>query len=657
MRHTLTLIKILLLAGWLTSPSTAQPIHQRSLGQLEERLANIDSERSQLAYLTLRSGVGSLGWQSQLHSEADHTEWARIDFSQPQTIEQVTLVPILWRNTQTGIQADGFPTRFQVVAGDSEESTGTVLASFDDPSELLPRTAPLVIPLPPTTAKWIRVEASELSPRALDGKFLFQLSEILAFSGEDNVALHQSVTVSSSEKRRVQRSIPAKTLVDGVTPYLINSPQLPGSTAYVAFYHTGPQASLTLDLKKSVPINRIHLHAADLSENIPQVHHSDYGIPKHLIIEGSTRPDFADPIPLVEYERDTIYDGGPTLAWRFPETNCRYIRITAIDGYKAPEAQERWRCIGFAEIEVFSGGANVALGTPVHLNLQPPSQEGSLASLTDGRNHFGTILPVREWMEQLARRHDLERERPLVEAERDKRYARQKTMLRIMSWIAAALAVAIVISMLLNRIFHLRRTAQLKERFAADLHDELGADLHTIGLLSDLAQSSRDDPQKLDTYLQQIRSATEETGTAVRHLADMQSATPYPNLETTMKQIANRVVVHLQHELSIQGEDQFDQLPAGARSDLILFYKECLINICRHSEATKLRTTLAAKGRTIHLAISDNGQGITDNDSTQVPKSLQRRAKLLGGKVTVETSAITGTTIHLKLRQRRFGIR
>ncbi len=657
MSHTLTFFKALILAALLAPLTTADPTDQRSLEQLEDRLSAIDAERADLANITLRSGVGNLGWLSQLHSEPAHTEWAQVNFARTHSIDQITLVPVLWRDPQIGTQADGFPTEFKVIVGNRKVPQGTVVASFTKTDNLQPRQAPLVIPISPLSADWIRVEATELSPRSLDGSYLFQLSEIMAFSGAENVALHQTVSVSSSTRRRVSKSNPKETLVDGVTPYLINAQQGKASTAFVAFFNTGPQAILSMDLGKFVPINRIHLHATDLSENVPQIHHADYGVPKHLIVEASLDPEFSKPITLIEFERETIYDTGPTLMWRFPETQCRYLRIRAIEAYKAPEASERWRCIGFAEIEVFSDGTNIARDKSVRFNLQPPSQQGSLDSLTDGRNHFGNIIPLRSWVEQLARRHDLEVERPLVEAKLDKHYERQKSNLRIMSWLAAALAAGIIISILLNRISRLRQTAQLKERFAADLHDELGADLHTIGLLSDLAQSSQGDPKKLNTYLQQIRSATEEAGTAVRNLADMQTEAPYADMPAAMRQIADRVVVHLQHDFSIVGESHINQLPPATRSDLILFYKECLINICRHSEATSLTTSLKCDDKETQLSISDNGHGLTDLESGQVPHSLQRRAKLLGGKVTVNSSTDAGTTIHLNLRLPRFKFR
>jgi hypothetical protein len=44
-----------------------------------------------------------------------------------------------------------------------------------------------------------QVETTLMSPRAWDGKYIFQLAEVLVFSGEENVALQKPVQISSPE--------------------------------------------------------------------------------------------------------------------------------------------------------------------------------------------------------------------------------------------------------------------------------------------------------------------------------------------------------------------------------------------------------------------------------------------------------------------------
>jgi len=175
------------------------------------------------------------------------------------------------------------------------------------------------------------------------------------------------------------------------------------------------------------------------------------------------------------------------MMWPLPDNSCRYVRI------RCPDEEIRFR-FGFGEIELFADGRNLALNKLVFPRGGEEQVLGNLGrsptALTDGRNLYGNILPIRSWMNQLARRHDLETERPKIIEELNRRYARQKTNLRRMSWLAVGLAAAVGVIILFDRMLRIRQVTQLREQFAADLHDELGANIHSIGLLGDLAREA-----------------------------------------------------------------------------------------------------------------------------------------------------------------------
>ena len=204
----------------------------------------------------------------------------------------------------------------------------------------------------------------------------------------------------------------------------------------------------------------------------------------------------------------------------------------------------------------------------------------------------------------------------------------------------------------------MRQVARIRERLAADLHDELGASIHTIGMLSDLAEDANGTSDELATLHRRIRAETERSGAAVRHCTDMLQADGlYTNLLADMQRASNRIMVKLEHDISIDGEKFLNQLKPRTRADLFLFYKECLVNISRHSEATKFTTHLTATGRKIHVTISDNGRGLLKSEGNAIPPSVKRRARLLGAKVTAENLATGGTCIDLKLRTHHWGFR
>ena len=68
---------------------------------------------------------------------------------------------------------------------------------------------------------------------------------------------------------------------------------------------------------------------------------------------------------------------------------------------------------------MFAGGRNVLLGRELSADFERFTAHNTPAFLTDGANAYGSIIDTRDWIEQLALRHDLETERPQVQASLD----------------------------------------------------------------------------------------------------------------------------------------------------------------------------------------------------------------------------------------------
>ncbi|MGB6219943.1 sensor histidine kinase [Haloferula sp.] len=496
-----------------------------------------------------------------------------------------------------------------------------------------------------------------MSPRAWDGLYTLQLSEILVFSGEENIALRQPVDVSST-KATSGPGWNKKFLVDGFVPYLMDAASGEQSVAFVSQIGIGNTPFLTMDLGEVEQLDRIHYHAIDLSDTVPQAIPDDFGVPGKILLEGANQSDFSDAKPMVQIRLDSIYDKGAIIMRRFPAIACRYVRLTASDPYIFRHPRITGTQFGAAEIEFFADGRNVAYGRTFEADFPAGGPPRLFAALTDGRNLYGEILATRNWLNQLAKRHDLEVERPMIIAELDRRYSRQRANLDKLGWLVAFLAVGIVFTILIDRIIRMRQIARIRVRLAADLHDELGANLHTIGLLGDLISGARDSPEEIDTLSRRIRSETDRSSIAVRHCSNMLAAKElYQDILAEMQRASNRIMARLEHEILIEGEEHIKALAPRTRADLFLFYKECLINISRHSGASKYTTELKATAKEIHLKISDNGRGLDTSEKKKVPSSLKRRSKLLGATVKVGSPPEGGTHIELNLRTRIWGIK
>ena len=633
------------------------PIKELGISELEERRDSITAELEQLAVVNLRTGaLGTSGYRSfqQDHPEIEG-EWIQIDLEREAAIDEIVLVPTLWRyGDGEGYQSDGFPETFRILAGKENDREGTVIATFDSSDKLLPRVAPVLVPLDGVRASWIRIEPSKLSLRERDRKFIFQLSEVLVFSGETNVALHQSVSCASDVPLNNGIWKPNR-IVDGGTPYFMDSAQ--GDEGSTHFQKLSENPSLTLDLEQEYAISTIHLHAAYLSKSAPPEFNVNRGIPKIFTIEGANQSDFSNSTLLLKHEFEDIGEFAPILMWNIPPTRCRYIRITGqpfVAQETEPSVFRGSNMIGFAEVELLAEGVNVALHKGPIKDSVPGSDHPGLAKMTDGTNIYGDILPLRTWMNQLARRHDLEAELALVAARLDTLYEKQQATLLLLKRLTIALVILVAVTMLIGRHLRMREAARIRERFTADLHDHLGASLHAIGILGSHTKDILDSPEKLTKTLDEISVMTMRASEATRDFCNQQlSKEAHENLLADLKRTTGRMIANLDYTFTIEGEEFLQQLKPRVRSDLFLFYKESLININRHADASEVHILIQADPRHIHLSISDNGRGIPENEQGLVPPSLARRARYLGSKVKIESPPNGGSRISLKLNTRR----
>lgn len=642
---------------------------KQSQGRLEQRLSEIDSRLGEVAHLSLRSGSGSIGYRSDSYSSPDHKEWVKIQLKEPRTIEELVLVPTLSRSSQSGFHADAFPRELRIWAGTDEDLKGQLVGTFHSEPSVLPRIAPLALKIKPITASWIQIEATQLSRRDSDGNFCLQLSEVMVFTGKENIALHQTV-YTSTDSRENSRAWSKEYLTDGHTPFLMDAAHGEHSTAYLGT-HMAPPA-LIIDLESAYPLSQVHFHAMETSDTVPTALTGNYGMPNHIKIEGANRSDFSDAVLLLDVVRKNLNESGPIMMWPLTDASCRFIRISSImtfpdtprsnsplsiDGKRKASASSvpiylSW--IGFSEIELMSKGENVALHKPFTALNITTNPGRNIKALSDGRNFYGSIFTIYEWMSQLAERHDLELERGVVTAELAVRYAKQKQTLRRLIWLAATLTAVIFITIFVERRLHRHRLANVKQRFAADLHDEIGANVHTIKLTTQLISKRADQlPKEINQLTERIQAVADRTNQAIRHVTNIQTSTElFTCLPDELKRTAERILIGVENQFKMEGEESLGQLSPRRHNDLVLLYQECLINICRHSSASEVETFLTASQRHIELIVNDNGIGLDQDRQNQIPPSLARRAKLLGAKIRIESSPENGTKVAVNLRRR-----
>ena len=651
---------LLLISTWLISlvslisaqadSSQANP----SISELESRLSGIQSRIDSLAYPSLNTGVAPIGYRSPPKKSADETAKLTIELSEPALIDKIVLVPPIWRAGNAHFQADAFPQALSITGkSPTQQSTQRnpiLLKDLPDTSDLLPRIAPVVIPLStPQVLSSVTIEADKLAQRAINGDYIFQLAEVFLFSGDRNVALHQKVILSHpTHPTSRTKGWGPEYLVDGIVPYLMDSSQGESSLPFVSNALTKVKSpSLIIDLGKETLLDGIRFHTVDQGDTLPQTYPGDYGLPKHFILETASDPSFQDARPLLKAH---IKAPGPMHSWPLAPIKARYLRLRIISPYLVQD-QPRF---GLAEIEIFSNSKNILLGKKITTNFPSSAYYISPSLLTDGKNFYGNIIPIRQWMEQLAERHELENEKLHIETSLNQRYQSQQKNLQRLLWSSAIVTIGFIALLLYSRLKRIRQESLIRERIASNLHDELGANLHALGLIGKLVEQSIDKPDRLKTLTHRIHTLTHLTGNATRDCSHMlRNKNLHNDLLNEMKRQAKLLLCDLSYDFDIKQEALLKQLPRQSRIDLHLFHKEALTNIIKHSHAqnVSILLTLHRSFPYIHvtLDIIDDGSGMTEP-----APSITRRAKLLRAKLTCLPPQKSGT--HLQLSFKRISI-
>ncbi len=192
-----------------------------------------------------------------------------------------------------------------------------------------------------------------------------------------------------------------------------------------------------------------------------------------------------------------------------------------------------------------------------------------------------------------------------------------------------------------------------RSRIARDLHDQLGANLTQVALLSEMAKSDRDLPEEVESHADQILQTARET----THALDEIVWAVNPSNDT-LEGLVNYAVKYAQEYLALANlryrAEVPAQLPAAAlppevRHNVFLAFKESVNNVVKHAQASEVWIRLELKPGQFTLEIADNGRGLAHMDPQRAKtrnglKNLRKRLEEIHGEFTM-TSAPTGGTI------------
>jgi ligand-binding sensor domain-containing protein/signal transduction histidine kinase len=204
------------------------------------------------------------------------------------------------------------------------------------------------------------------------------------------------------------------------------------------------------------------------------------------------------------------------------------------------------------------------------------------------------------------------------------------------------------------RVARVIEMERVRTRIASDLHDDIGASLSQIAVLSEVAHTVAAGDDRVAAPLERVARLSRESVDAMSDIVwaiDPHRDTP-AHLATRMRRLASELLTARGIELEFDADDP-DRLHLGAdiRREVYLIFKEALTNIVRHARATRVHVRVSRTGRRLSIVVSDDGIGFEPRDARDGCglQSMMRRAATVRGTLDVQSSAGRGTTVTLSV--------
>jgi signal transduction histidine kinase len=214
----------------------------------------------------------------------------------------------------------------------------------------------------------------------------------------------------------------------------------------------------------------------------------------------------------------------------------------------------------------------------------------------------------------------------------------------------------------LERVERQRAIERERARIAQDIHDNLGANLTRISLLSQSAHSELDNPRNAATQLDRIYSTARELTRAMDEI--VWAVNPqHDTLDSLASYLGNFAQdflgsLNIRCRLNVPLQLPHWPLTAEVRHNLFLAVKEALHNVVKHAAASEVYITVTTDPDSFTLIVRDNGTGFVLDAPAPARlrepgrpargnglANMRQRLAKLGGHCEIQTAPGNGTEV------------
>lgn len=225
----------------------------------------------------------------------------------------------------------------------------------------------------------------------------------------------------------------------------------------------------------------------------------------------------------------------------------------------------------------------------------------------------------------------------------------------------------------LERLEWQRAVEHERARIAHDIHDDLGAHLTRISMLSESARAELENPERATAGLNQIYDTARDLTRAMDEI--VWAVNPrYDTLEGLagyLEKFAQDLLAaaNIRCRLDMPMEFPDWRLTADIRHNLFLAFKETLHNVVKHSAASETYIRLAAGATSFELVVEDNGRGFTPGTKRETSsegsdrlmsgnglENMARRLAEIHGRCDIQSTTGQGTKVTFTVPVKAFAV-
>jgi len=476
----------------------------------------------------------------------------------------------------------------------------------------------------------------------------FALSEIMVLKGDRNLAVGKSVTSLDSAAPTDQWSL--RFVCDGITALGVPHGAEESPTLGYRARTSAPVKSswVQIDLEESMPIQEISLILAEAPSLVPD---PTVEFPYPITLEISNSPDMrnAERVGGLTPRQISLIGSNPLIV-PVQDGYGRYVRMTV----DASARKGRPLAYELAEIQIYSGYRNVALGKPVTALHEAAAEGWDDSYLVDGFSSRRVLVPYHEWLGDLDLRNRLIRE--WIDREEARVEMVDETLTRGITFGASGIAGILGFALIVLSRARVRRRKDLealRQRIASDLHDDIGSNLSSIALLAELGKTETEEPDLVVEEFSQIKTTADKTIESMRDIVWLirPGEETWEQMLTRFRETAAKLLRVHEYDFNVSGSVHGERLPLEFKRDLFLLYKEVLNNIVKHAKADHVTIDVEGRRGKFTLRIADNGIGFNNLDQEfregNGLRNLRMRAQAIGGSLKMRSAINEGTTVTL----------